>query len=300
MGRKPQRPVESVLKEHNDVTLKAFMVNDLHLSGNELIIFAVIYSFSQDGESCFYGSRKYLASWCQIHEGAVDYQLKKLLQKGLITKSHTRREDGSLCNVLRANLPLIESLMGHSQKFDSGVSKICDNHSQKFETGHSQKFESNKEELNTKENTKEDKNEIPFSTIIDYLNEKAKRRYKPSTPKTREHIRARWNEGYTLDDFKYVIDVKCAEWFGDPKMDKYLCPDTLFGTKFEKYLNQPMLGGKNFSGQRSQDEIDLSAYEDKTGTYVERDGKQYVYVDNEHLEEVKETRHDGEEDDFIF
>lgn len=154
---------------------------------------------------------------------------------------------------------------------------------------------------NTKDKTKkEDKDGIPFSEIIDYLNEKAHRRYRPTTPKTREHIRARWNEGYTLDDFKHVIDVKCAEWLGDPKMDKYLCPDTLFGTKFEKYLNQPMPSGKNFSSQRSQDEIDLSAYEDKTGTYVERDGKQYVYVDNEHLEEVKETRYEGEEDDFSF
>ena len=82
--------------------------------------------------------------------------------------------------------------------------------------------------------------EIPFSEIINYLNKKAHRGYKPTTPKTREHIRARWNEGYTLDDFKRVIDVKVADWLGDDKMDKYLCPDTLFGTKFEKYLNQPM------------------------------------------------------------
>lgn len=248
MGRKPAKPVESILKEHNDVTLKAFMVNDLHLSGNELIIFAVVYSFSQDGESCFYGSRKYLASWCQIHEGAVDYQLNKLLKKGLITKSHTRREDGSLCSILRANLPLIESLMGQSQKFESGDTKICDSHTQKFSTGYTQKFMTNKEEVNTQVDTKEDKERIPFSEIIDYLNEKANRRYRPSTPKTREHIRARWNEGYRLDDFKRVIDVKVADWFGDDKMDRYLCPDTLFGTKFEKYLNQPM--PKNVTQQK--------------------------------------------------
>jgi uncharacterized phage protein (TIGR02220 family) len=243
MGRKPEKPVESILKEHNDVTLKAFMVNDLHLSGNELIIFAVIYSFSQDGESCFYGSRRYLASWCQIHEGAVDYQLNKLLKKGLITKSHTRREDGSLCSILRANLSLIESIIGQSQKFESGRTKICDNHAQKFSTGHTQKFMTNKEEANTKVDTKEDKGEIPFSEITDYLNEKAGTRYRPTTAKTQKSIRARWNEGYRLDDFRRVIDVKCAEWKGTD-FEKYLCPETLFGTKFEKYLNQPMVKAK--------------------------------------------------------
>ena len=134
MGRPTDKPVESILKDNNTVLLHSFMVNDLHLSGNELIVFAVIYSFSQDGESSFYGSRKYLASWCQVHEGAVDYQLNKLLEKGFIIKTHTRREDGSLCSIIKANLPLIESITGHSQKFESGVSKIYSDHSQKFMT----------------------------------------------------------------------------------------------------------------------------------------------------------------------
>ena len=62
--------------------------------------------------------------------------------------------------------------------------------------------------------------------------------YKHTTKKTRELIRARWNEGFSLNDFKTVIDKKCAEWMGDAKMEKYLMSVTLFGTKFESYLNQ--------------------------------------------------------------
>lgn len=263
MGRKPAQPAESILKEHNDVTLKAFMVNDLHLSGNELIIFAVIYSFSQDGESCFYGSRKYLASWCQTHEGAVDYQLNKLLKKGFITKSHIRREDGSLCNVLRANLPLIESIMGKSQKFESGDTKICDSHSQKFETGHSQKFVTNKEESNTQEDTKEDKKEPPYAEIIGYLNEKAGRRHRV-TDRTKGMICARLREGYTLEDFRRVIDVKCAEWIGT-EFEKYLQPSTLFApSHFDEYLNTTIpKGGKAKAGRK----IDMS---DFAGVAAER------------------------------
>lgn len=74
--------------------------------------------------------------------------------------------------------------------------------------------------------------------IINYLNEKAKADYKPGTHKTQELIRARVREGFTVDDFKKVIDLKTAEWLDDPRMSKYLRPATLFGNKFESYLNQ--------------------------------------------------------------
>ena len=76
-----------------------------------------------------------------------------------------------------------------------------------------------------------------YISIIAYLNEKAGTKYKASTPKTKTAIHARMSEGFTVDDFKTVIDKKCAEWLGDEKMEKYLRPETLFGTKFEGYLN---------------------------------------------------------------
>ena len=76
-----------------------------------------------------------------------------------------------------------------------------------------------------------------YKTIIAYLNEKAGTKYKATTAKTKTAIHARLAEVFTVDDFKTVIDKKCAEWIGDPKMEKYLRPETLFGTKFEGYLN---------------------------------------------------------------
>jgi len=74
--------------------------------------------------------------------------------------------------------------------------------------------------------------------IVDYLNQKANTAYKSTTKKTRDLIKARYEEKFTLDDFKKVIDNKTAEWLNDPNMSKYLRPETLFGTKFESYLNQ--------------------------------------------------------------
>ena len=76
-----------------------------------------------------------------------------------------------------------------------------------------------------------------LSEIISYLNEKTESMYKASTKKTQSCVKARLAEGFTVEDFKTVIDKKCAEWIGDEKMEKYLRPETLFGTKFEGYLN---------------------------------------------------------------
>ena len=81
---------------------------------------------------------------------------------------------------------------------------------------------------------KEDK--IPYIEIIGYLNEKTGSRYSAKAQATRKLIHARFAEGRTLEDFKAVIDAKAAEWKNDPVMCKYLRPETLFCTKFERYL----------------------------------------------------------------
>lgn len=79
---------------------------------------------------------------------------------------------------------------------------------------------------------------IPYDEIIQYLNTKADREFRSTTKKTQSLIKARFNEGFGLDDFKTVIDNKTATWKGKPEWDKFLRPETLFGTKFEGYLNE--------------------------------------------------------------
>ena len=77
-----------------------------------------------------------------------------------------------------------------------------------------------------------------YINIINYLNSNINSNYKYSTKKTQTLIHARIEEGFSIDDFYKVIDKKSAEWLGTD-MEKYLRPETLFGTKFESYLNQP-------------------------------------------------------------
>lgn len=78
---------------------------------------------------------------------------------------------------------------------------------------------------------------IPYKEIIDYLNSKTGKKYRDNVQKNKSLIKARWSEGYRLEDFKQVIDNMVTDWSGT-KYAKYLRPETLFGTKFDGYLNQ--------------------------------------------------------------
>lgn len=83
---------------------------------------------------------------------------------------------------------------------------------------------------------KESKYIVEIAEVIDYLNEKLGTEYRAKSRVNRECITARLNEGFTVDDFKKVIDNKYEDW-GGTDMELYLRPQTLFGTKFETYLN---------------------------------------------------------------
>lgn len=89
----------------------------------------------------------------------------------------------------------------------------------------------------TSNDTKNDSFKSAVIEIVDFLNEKAGTSYRASSEKTKSCIRARWNDGFRVDDLKSVIAKKSAQWKGTD-MAKYLRPETLFGTKFEGYLNE--------------------------------------------------------------
>lgn len=81
-----------------------------------------------------------------------------------------------------------------------------------------------------------------YSQVIEYLNKAADTKYKVSSRKTQQLIKVRIDEGFSIEDFCKVIDNKASEWI-DTDMEKYLRPETLFGPKFEGYLNQKNRGG---------------------------------------------------------
>ena len=88
--------------------------------------------------------------------------------------------------------------------------------------------------------------------IIGHLNEQTGANYRSESKATQTKIHARMAEGYTVEDFVAVIDKKCAEWLHDPKMRAYLRPETLFGSKFEGYLNAPDRGKNGIAGTSAE------------------------------------------------
>lgn len=91
----------------------------------------------------------------------------------------------------------------------------------------------------SEEGVQGEEDEIPYGEIVRHLNDAVGASYRPSSRKTRQLIHARWEEGFRLPDFIAVIDTMEEAWGEDPKMSAYLRPETLFGTKFEGYLNRP-------------------------------------------------------------
>lgn len=101
--------------------------------------------------------------------------------------------------------------------------------------------------------------------IVEYLNIKSNSHYKYSTDKTQTLIKARIKYGFTLDDFKIVIDKKCEEWLGTD-FEKFLRPETLFSNKFEGYLNQKITAKKKTLKDISMSDIDRAIEIERKGS----------------------------------
>jgi len=206
----------SKLHDNNYFNVQSFMVKDLKLKGNELVIFAVIYGFSQTEDQAFTGGLQYLADWTNSTKQGVIKSLKSLLEKGYIIKSEKHINGVKFCEY-------------RSTMFNGEVNKVEQEPLNNVEQGI-------KQSLPNKELDNKSVDNLYIKNIVEYLNSKADKNYRPTTESTARHIRARLNEGFSVDDFFAVIDKKVAEWKGTD-MDMYLRPETLFGSKFESYLN---------------------------------------------------------------
>lgn len=103
------------MNDDNYVVIQGWMCNALKLSGNELLVFALIYGFSQDGESEFCGSRTYVANTFNISKPTVDKAIKSLIEKGLVIKNATSINDVQI-NRYKVSLQGVKKLYGGSKE----------------------------------------------------------------------------------------------------------------------------------------------------------------------------------------
>ena len=180
---------------------------DDRLTALDKVILTEIDSLDQGERGC-YASNQHIADFCQCSVTKVSTSVSKLIDlKYLYVQNYDGRK-----RELKSRLSNFER-----QTFKNNESDL-------------QKLKESNTESNPVTNT-----DIRY--IVEYLNDKTGSAFKSTTKATQKVIKARLAEGFTVDDFLTVIDKKCAEWIGDGRMEQYLRPETLFGTKFEGYLN---------------------------------------------------------------
>lgn len=199
----------------NGVWIPGSVWQNRELTALDKIIFAEI-DFLDNGDLGCHASNEHLASFCGCSERKVTEAVSKLQTMGFISCSCNGRKRFLKSKVAKS------AMVAESARQSS---KICETGSQNL---------LGCIHIGEKENRN---NIIYIVEIVEYLNEKTGKNFRATAEKTQKHINARLREGYTVDDFKKVIENKVSEWKGT-NMEQYLRPETLFGTKFESYLYQ--------------------------------------------------------------
>lgn len=227
---------------------------DNRLKPNEKLLYGEITSLANKHGYC-YASNKYFANLYSVNKSTVSSWISHLKELGYINIKVSYKEN---TKEIQQRMIFINNLLGQDnnvyipiqKKTDAAYTKRCRGGTGKDVGGIHEITKDNNTSINNinKNNSysqarpdraSKDPSRDLRKDIISYLNKKTNKHYRPNSNKTKALINARFNEGFKdLDDFKKVIDTKTAEWKDDPKMEKFLRPETLFGNKFEGYLNQ--------------------------------------------------------------
>lgn len=246
----------SEIKNENYYIVHGWMINELKLKGVALQLYAIIYGFSQDGETEFSGRIKYLCDFTGAGRTTVINTLKSLVEDGHIKKI-SQTVNGVTFNrysTTRTSTKTEHPVQNNNEVYYNSGSKI--------ERG-STKIEPNKDKYNNIY-----LNNKIYSRVIDFLNEKTGKSYSDKSAQTRKLIDTRIKDGFTAEDFERVITNMASRWLGDEKMEQYLRPQTLFGTKFESYLNtKPKKGGAKFTEREYTQEDFESKIDDPLARY---------------------------------
>ena len=213
------------------------------LTFQEKIMLVEIDSYD-DGEIGCFASNKYFMNLFNMTSSRVSQVIQNLQKKGylMIDYEYNGKEiSRRFLHIQRPPYPEKEGMLKNDIGMLKNETRVC----QKVKQGYVKKLKDKNTYVNNTNinnniyspvSSKQDK--IPYQDIVEYLNLKANTKFRFTSEKTRKLIKARINENFTVEDFKTVIDNKCDEWLNDDEMKIYLRPETLFGSKFESYLNQ--------------------------------------------------------------
>lgn len=172
----------------------------------------------------------------QQFEMISDEQAGKLI-KALLSYADTGEKMQTEDGMLQMAFSFLSGVMDRdAKKYNETCERRAENAKKRWEQKQKEQETKAQDEKPKEDKPEEAKQSVEIAEVISYLNKKAGTNYRTTTSSTVRHISARVKEGYSVDDFKKVIDSKCRQWLKDDTMKKYLRPETLFGQKFESYL----------------------------------------------------------------
>lgn len=209
---------------------------DNRLTDSEKLLFAEITSLSNKFGYCT-ATNSYFAKLYEVVKETISRRISNLNKYGYlkieIIKNGNEVKQRKMYPLAQSSIPIDVKI---NTPIDNSVNTPIDANVKENNTSINNTSNNNINRINTLSGNL---TAYPYKDVIDYLNQQTGKNYKSTTKKNQTVIRARTDEGFSLDDFKRVIDNKVAEWKGT-NMEKYLRPETLFGTKFEGYLNQEL------------------------------------------------------------
>ena len=267
----------------NYTNVSNIVVRDSRLSWKARGIF--LYLWSQANEWQFYVGE--IATHATDGESALRSGLKELEQYGYLERNHRHNDSGSFdgMNWILTDTPEQDSDHHAENRNDAEITQKagkmsekasyakpirCETHpmqNRSLRNNNNKNYQYKEISIERNKNNSSTKVEppIPYQQIIDYLNQKTGAHYKPSSKANQRLIKARFKEGYKLDDFKTVIDNKAFEW-QHTDMWQFMRPSTLFSpSHFDDYLNANNLDkhkNKPTGGGYDSTQVDLSDVND--------------------------------------
>ena len=188
-------------KTDNFTTMSNHHLRNMNLSLKAKGLLSVMLSLPDDWDY----SEKGLSQICKDGIASIRSALKELEQYGYVVRNQSKNDKGRFLGYeydIYEN-PKLEKPFSENPITDNPISE-------------------NRTQLNTN-TTNSLNNQLlkDIKDIVEYLNEKTGSHFRWQSKDTQRHINARIKEGYTLDDFKKVVDIKCSHWLNDSKMSDY-------------------------------------------------------------------------------
>ena len=203
------------------------------LSILEKVMLIEIDSLEDEEDGC-YASNKYFANFFKLTNGRISQIINCLQQKGYIKIEYQYNGKEIERRIIRINKPPYPEVFNKLNTCLENYAGVFN----KLKGGYLENSKDNNIYINNTNN-----NITIVEQVINYMNELAGTNFKPTTTKTISLIKARLKEGFNVEDLKDVVYYKYNEWYKKPfkftngmMSDTYYRPNTLFGTKFEEYL----------------------------------------------------------------